>query len=167
MKPRLIYLLLLPALLLLTQCKKEDNSVKITNPDFLSLLIKFGYDTDNNGKISPEEAAAVESLSINGDTLSNINGIEAFVNLDTLRCAYNHLWELDVTKLTKLKYLDCSNNSITVLDVSNCPSLHSLKCWVNQISILNISKNSLLDTLDCAANNLTSLNTSAAIQSIQ
>ena len=70
----------------------------VTIPDaaFLSALIEAGVDTNGDGLISTEEAELITYLAIAGNwdegkrgEIKNLKGIEAFVNLDTLRCNYN------------------------------------------------------------------------------
>lgn len=67
----------------------------VTIPDkaFLYALIDEGVDTNGDSLISHAEAEAITYLGIAGSwdegqpgEIKNIRGIEAFINLDTLRC---------------------------------------------------------------------------------
>ena len=97
------YVLLLPLALivLFTQCEKEpdfDPYEPVDTPDhaFLNALIEEGVDTNGDGEISMGEAAAITSLDISEDSISDMTGIEKFVNLDTLLCYSNQISSLDV-----------------------------------------------------------------------
>lgn len=52
-------------------------------------------------------------------------GIEAFVNLDTLRCVFHGCTELDISNSTALRCLSCGIGNLTSLDVSNNTDLTS------------------------------------------
>ena len=98
------YVLLLPLALivLFTQCEKEEPFVKITDNNFLNALIELGIDTDGDGKISPAEAETVTFLDVRRNSISELTGIAAFVNLDTLKCMSNDITRLDLSDNTAL-----------------------------------------------------------------
>jgi len=50
----------------------------------------------------------------------NINGIETFINLDTLRCNYNQITSLDVSNNTSLKRIVLRDN----------PNLKEVCVWI-------------------------------------
>ena len=67
---------------------------------------------DNNTTLTHSYTGSVENtITITGD------------NVTFLRCTYNQLTALDVSKNTALTNLRCSNNQLTALDVSNNTSL--------------------------------------------
>jgi hypothetical protein len=78
------YISFILAVLLLVQCEKDDPYVNITDDNFLNALVELGIDTDGDGQISHTEAEAVISLDVSQDSISDMTGIEKFVNLDTL-----------------------------------------------------------------------------------
>ncbi len=85
-------------------------------------------DTNGDGKISVEEAAAVTSLDLSGDetagqTLTTLEDIVHFPNLTSLDCSDNELTELELGSNTSLTEVDCSNNQITDLDVTELTDL--------------------------------------------
>jgi Leucine-rich repeat (LRR) protein len=152
----------LPGLLTLTailfyQCKKEPVSIDIQDNNFLNSLIEQGIDVDGDRKISPDEAAAVISLNVAEDTISDITGIESFVNLDTLICSSNKIKSLDVSNLTRLVYLDCGRNPLGTLDISKNSELYDLDCENNQLTSLDLSSNSKIYNLNCSKNQITTL----------
>ena len=60
--------------------------------------------------------------------ISDLTGIEAFVNLDTLNCLRNKLTRLDLSNNTYIRYLDLSANDITNLNISKNYNLEYLDC---------------------------------------
>ena len=81
MKAILKTLLFLLTVVILSQCEKENPQVTIPNNNFLNALIELGVDTNGDGIISPDEAEVITSLNVSEDSISNLTGIEAFVNL--------------------------------------------------------------------------------------
>ena len=112
----------------ISQCKKDPESINIKDDNFLNALIGRGVDKNNDGIISPTEAEGVTFLNVCSCNISDLKGIEAFVNLDTLDCSTNQLTSLDVSNNTALTSLWCSGNPLTSLDVSNNTSLEYRYC---------------------------------------
>ena len=161
MKAILKTVLFLLIVVILCHCRKEDPVVNIPDDNFLNALIELGIDIDGDGIISPAEAEVVRVLDISGDSISDLRGIEAFVNLDTLMCIGNQLTFLGVSDNTALTRLECWNNQLTNLDVSNNTAFKYLSCNSNQLTRLDISNNTALTNLRCHYNNqLTSLDVS-------
>ncbi|TBX70980.1 T9SS type A sorting domain-containing protein [Flavobacterium silvisoli] len=126
----------------------------------LGSMIISGYnkiDVNNDGEIQVSEAQNILSLEINNKNISNLAGIEAFINLVNLECDNNVITSLNLTQNINLKYLDCSNNLLTSLDISQNTNLLRNFCRDNQLSNLNLSQNLLLNMLICRNNPLSSL----------
>jgi hypothetical protein len=154
-------LLIASIVLILSQCKKDPESINIKDDNFLNALIEQGVDKNGDGIISPEEAAQVHFLYVNNLSISDLKGIEAFVNLEELGCGFNQLTSLDVSKNTALTNLSCGLNQLTTLDVSNNTALTIyLVCYGNQLTSLDVSKNTALEGLVCSNNQFTSLDVS-------
>jgi hypothetical protein len=157
---------------LLGQNANQVFSQIVTIPDtaFLAALIDRGVDTNEDGQISFEEAEALTSLTVDEENITDLTGINAFVNLTYLYCSDNKLSSLDVSNNTVLTSLSCSNNQLTSLNVSACSELTSLSCSHNQLISLDVSKNinlsvghhgySTLPGLNCSNNQLSSLDVS-------
>ena len=156
------YILFILAVFLVIQCKKEEPKpeFEITDINFLNALIQLGIDTDGNGIVSPSEAEAVNFLDVSSCDISDISGIEAFINLDTLLCYNNQFTTLDVSNNTDLILLKCENNWLTYLDVSNSTVLRYLLCYYNNLTSLDVSNNTALEKLFCFNNQLTALDVS-------
>ncbi|MCP4310474.1 MAG: T9SS type A sorting domain-containing protein [Bacteroidetes bacterium] len=133
-----------------------EDLVSIPDHKFLQALIKEKVDTNNDGIITYPEAEAVTKLNVFRG-ISDMTGIEAFVNLDTLRCTENFITRLDVSNCHALRYLDCSENRLTSLDVSALTALEYLKCNGFTLTSLDVSGCSALKYLDCSNSQLTVL----------
>lgn len=117
--------------------------------------------TNNDNEISISEAIAFKGrISVYNWNIASLVGIENFINLTYLRCDYNKLTNLDVSKNTKLTNIACGNNSLISLNTSYNVALIYLSCSYNKLNSLNISKNTVLEYLSCKINILTSLDVS-------
>ena len=152
----------------------------IPDPNFEQALIDLGIDTDAlNGQILNIDALGVTSLNLSARSISDLTGIEAFVDLEflncnvnnlssldlglndglmTLFCHTNSLMGLDISSNLALTYVDCHSNTLNTLDVSNNDDLETLICYDNQLGTLDVSQNTILMSLDCRNNFLPSLN---------
>lgn len=99
----------------------------------MNALIEEGVDSNGDNLISTQEAKLISSLDISGNRdegksgeIKSLAGIEAFVNLDTLRCNQNKISGLDLSNNTSLTFLRCNDNQLNNLDLSACSSLIKL-----------------------------------------
>lgn len=118
-------------IVLFAKCAKNDLDDFVSIPDdaFLNALIELGIDSNKDGVISPAEAEVISYLNVSGEFLSeecctignisDLTGIEAFINLDTLICSYNQIISLDLVNNPSISRLDCGNTFIEKLDLSN------------------------------------------------
>ncbi len=155
-------LLSILALILFSQCEKDDPIPVVTIPDnnFLSSLINQGVDKNLDGIISVEEAMPIISLDVSNRNISDMTGIEAFIKLEHLNCSSNQLATLDVSHNTALTELLCAGNKLTRLDVSNNTALTELSLKSNQLTSLDVSNNTALTFLSLSGNQLTNLDIS-------
>ena len=169
-------------------------SVNIPDPNFKAKLLStsepVGFDsfhnivpidTNGDGQIQVSEAQNIHMLWVMSANISDLTGIESFVNLRELNCNDNNLTNLDVSSLPFLTDLHCANNSITALNLTNLnlqslycnnnlltsldlhilPALKYIYCSNNLLTSLNIDGMSEIFTLHCSNNQLTSLDFSA------
>lgn len=138
----------------------------IDNKAFIEAVgeqVEWTTNEDGTVSLTPENLAAIEkvtSLTVSDKSLSDLSGIEYFVNLISLDCQKNQLASLDVSNLTKLTVLTCNENQLTSLDVSSLTKLSNLNCQNNQLTTLDVSQNAALWDLRCSNNQLTELNVS-------
>lgn len=133
---------------------------KITNKEFITVLNSdvFGQDpltTDEDGcvSITGDNKTKIEetsTLNLSGKTLTDLSGIEYFINLESLFCSELKLVSLDVSSLKKLKQLRCSDNrSLTDLNVSGLTNLETLECSSTGLTLLDVSGLENLQKLSC------------------
>jgi len=167
-----------PKLLFTTECR--SGIVNIPDSAFLLALTYRGVDSNGDGLISYEEAEEIQSLDISDMGITDMSGIEAFINLEELYCGFNggvdsldlsnnprvkalfcqnnNLLHLDVSACSVLEVFWCEFNQLTVLDLTNCPELVFLAAQTNQLSSIDLTNNTLLEHLDLAENQLSYLN---------
>lgn len=142
-------------------------NVSIPDDKFVEALIELGVDTGGDSLISFSEAEDVTNLRlING--ITDMTGIEAFVNLDSLYCngqrllgtPGNSVSRLDVSSNLSLKYLECGYNPMDTLIIGNNDNLLELSCFANQLTELDVSGCLNLRILSCGGNPLLKLNLS-------
>ncbi len=136
---------------------QEIDTVHIVDLNFLYALIEEGVDTNGDSVISHEEAESVQELNVSDSEISDLTGVEAFVNLETLSCASNKLSTLDISYNLKLTDLDCEGNELKALDITKNIELTELDCGWNELSTLDLSQNVLLEELWGSVNEFTSL----------
>jgi Leucine-rich repeat (LRR) protein len=107
-----------------------------------------------------EDFAALERLSLNNNTVSNLD-VSSNFSLIELNCSSNLLTALDINSNTALKTLFCEANQIAILDVFSNPALEFLACSFNQITALDVSSNPLLQNLATGNNQLSVLDLSS------
>ena len=138
-------------------------------------------DTNNNGEIEISEVQNIDELSVYNSNISDLTGIENFINLRGLYCYKNQIASLDLKGLVNLKnlyafdnqimslnlvglvnlnYLSCENNQITSLNLTGLNNLTYVVCSQNKLNTINLQNLSNLGFLDCSNNNLTSLDIS-------
>ncbi len=144
-----------------TECT-FDKIVNIPDANFLNELMNLEVDLNRDGLISYGEAALITQLNVKGKQISDLSGIEAFINLQQLNCSDNQISRLDLSHISfNDGDVDCSNNLLTILVLSNnnLQTFHSLNCSNNQLSNLILSNTSFDydGGLDCSNNLLTSL----------
>lgn len=145
-----------------------DVYTRITDPVFLYYCQEIGkFDTDGDGTLSLEEAAAVREINVNemykllGERVRSMDGIEYFTSLTLLTCYGNSITELDLAKNTELTYLHVGTNRISKLDVTGNTKLQELYVSRNEITEIDLSKCPDLRKFQCVGcNNLTSLDLS-------
>lgn len=148
----------------------EPSTISIPDANFEQALIDLGYDTNGlDGGMSQSDAEAIVSLNISNPTgnsnlpnvnskITNITGIETFINLESLNCSYNNLTELDVSTNTKLTWLNVSNNQLSNINVTNNIALQTFACYDNEIEYLYLGQLVNLLNFSAQRNNLKYLN---------
>lgn len=116
MKKALLFILIVCSINLI-----HAQNVNIPDANFKNyLLSNSAINTNGDGQIQVSEAIAFNgSIYCGNKNISNLTGIEAFVNITELFCFSNQLTTLNVSQNTALTYLTCSGNQLTSLNVKN------------------------------------------------
>ena len=135
-------------------------NVNIVDPNFKAICVNnLGLNSNGDSEIQLSEAQAYTgTIFISNQNVSDLTGLEAFINLNQFFCGNNQISNIDLSSNTALTYIDCSQNNISTLDLSSNTSIQTVKCSDNNISQLNLSVNSQLINLNCASNSLVYLN---------
>lgn len=123
--------------------------VNVPDSKFEQALIDRGYDFVLDGRIKTSpiaNATTIEILKPMG--IVNIQGIEAFPNLQKIRIFYNQISSVDLSKNPNLTYVSFSDNKLTSIDVSSLSKLEYLGAGDNFISTFDVSRNPNLTELD-------------------
>lgn len=138
-------------------------NVAIPDANFkAALLANPNINTNLDTEIQVVEAESFyDTVNVNGFSISNLTGIEAFPYIVGLNCSNNFIVNLNVSNNTSLVYLDCSQNLIGNLDLSQNHALLYLNCNYNDLITIDLTNNLLLIDLYCAHNTITCVNVAA------
>jgi hypothetical protein len=116
-------------------------TVTIPDTNFKSSLVaNTAINTNGDTEIQCSEASAFTGqIYLYNESISDLTGIEAFVNVTNLYCAFNNLTSLNLSSNIALEELYCHSNSITNLDFSTNTALNKLNCSSNALTSLNIA----------------------------
>jgi len=158
---RILFTLIL-LMSLFSGCDKseQEDIVHIPSKAFLDALIANGVDKDEDGQISYQEAEATEAVVLPPSGITDLTGLEAFLNLDSLTITLNPLEGIDLSSNTILRYLEVTSSELTTLDLSGNPLLETLICGRNSLTELELSNNQALRTVVCNNNLLSDLDLS-------
>ena len=126
---------------------------------FESKLIALGIDKDGkNGKVKTASIVNVTSLNVSNSYITDLTGIQDFVNLRDLDFWGNRVSNVDLSKNVSLYEIRCMYNPISTLNISNNLQLTSLDTQSCPLKSLDVTKNIKLGKLDCSGGGLNSLN---------
>ena len=145
MKKLLLILLCLPLIGFGQQTYVPDDNFEFT-------LVNLGYDSILDDSVLTANINTVTNLSITNQNISDLTGIEDFVNLEELLLMGNNLSSLDISNNLFLNTLGCSLNQLTSIDVTNNILLTNLYLEGNQLGLIDISNNTNLESLNLANN---------------
>ena len=100
------------------------DEIYIADTNFKNALLQGtegmgSVDSNNDGKISREEAKAVGAIRVSDKNIRSLSGIEFFENLQVLEASNNHLTSVSLNNLTKLTNIVLLGNQLSgILDFS-------------------------------------------------
>lgn len=101
----------------------------------------FKIDTNGDGQIQQSEANQVMVLDVNNSSIASLDGINSFMNIETLDCNHNNLGKLWVSNNPNLKWINASYNPLNYFSGSGGLSV------ADNIEYLNL-QSTLLSALD-------------------
>lgn len=117
-------------------------------------------DTNNNGEIEVSEAALIKRLYVYSSSITSLEGITSFVNLEVIGCSQNFISTLDFSGLNQLTTIWADHNQLTSIDVAASQNLIALYLGNNQLQSLDVSNNVNLNYLYIENNQIQSLDLS-------
>ena len=139
-----------------------DRITIIPDPNFEQALIDLGIDSDGiiNNAVYTSEIENITELNVYNKNITDLTGIEDFINLTHLYCNQNKLTTLNLKFNTKLRILRCHINQLNEIDLSNNLDLEYFLGYSNNLTNLDVSKNLKLYNITCAYNKLTNIDVS-------
>lgn len=169
--------------------KQSGKDVLASIKDKTLKTVLMAADTDGDGKISLEEAAALKSVEYKGtgedeSTIMSLEGLEFFTGLEKIVLPNNNFLELDLSGRTALTDVDVSGNkeitsinlkgcsalktvnasldkALESMDLQGCTSLVSCIAFGTKLKAIDVSSCTLLESLIVYASSLSSLDVSA------
>ncbi len=134
------------------------NQTFIPDDGFEQAIINLGLDSGVLNDYVPTAAIrSITNLNISGNEISDLTGLQDFVNLVSFNCSNNLLTSIDISNNVLLERLLCSGNQLTSLDVSLNTSLIEIDVSDNRLANIDVSTNTVLGQLNCSSNQLTSI----------
>jgi Leucine-rich repeat (LRR) protein len=118
-------------------------------------------DTNEDGRIQITEAENFNGLlDLRSAGISDMSGIEFFVNAIGLECNNNNLTELDLSSNLNLRSLWCNENDLVSLILGANTKLQTLRAHINNLTSIDLSQNTGLLNVNLDRNQLASLDLS-------
>ena len=118
--------------------KQSGKDVLASIKDKTLKTVLMAADTDGDGKISLEEAAALKSVEYKGtgedeSTIMSLEGLEFFTGLEKIVLPNNNFLELDLSGKTALTDVDVSGNKeITSINLKGCSALKTVNASLDK-----------------------------------
>ena len=123
-------------------------------------LIDLGYDDVLDDSVQTSYIDTITHLNLAFRGISDLTGIEDFVDLVVLDCQSNYLTAIDLSHMPNLIRFNCFGNQLSVLDIGQNTHLTELYCSNNMLTSLDLSQNVDLVVLHCAYNSIENMNLS-------
>ena len=157
--------------------------VNIPDINFKTALINnSSVNTNGDDEIQVSEAESFnQPLAIYDRNISDLTGLESFINITYLDCSDNpinninisnnsklvalycnstNITDIDLTQNIELEYIQISGNAITTIDITKNTKLLSFTCQDSQINSIDFSNNIELNFLNLSGNSLNNIDLS-------
>ena len=133
--------------------------VNIPDANFKTALVaNNAININGDSEIQVSEAQAFTGeIKVDGLNISDVTGLEAFVNITQFNAENNSLTSIDLSQNTALKRLILRRNSLTALDLSANTALETILIEENSISAIDLTNHSSLKSFQCGDNNIATL----------
>ncbi len=139
----------------LLSASSSNYVAKDINGDFVAV------DTNTDNEIDEMEASVIYELDVSSSNISDVTGLEYFINLKRLEINLNTISSFDASALTNLEYLDFSNNNLTTTNLSGLVNLQIFWAFGNPFTTIDVSSLGALELLDISySDNLIALDVS-------
>ncbi len=123
-------------------CNTQAGLTYVPDDNFEQALIDFGYDDILDDYVLTENINTVYILNISNKSISSLEGIQDFIDMQHLDASFNNLSELIINNARNIITIDVRNNNLSIfsLPITNVQVFHSennpnLNCiQVNNIS---------------------------------
>lgn len=76
-------------------------------------------DINNDGEIQVSEALLIKYLRVSTANITDVTGVNEFINLKYFNCTTNQISDIDVSGLINLRILHCQTNQLNSLNLKN------------------------------------------------
>ncbi|MFL2632583.1 MAG: lectin-like domain-containing protein [Candidatus Marivariicella sp.] len=135
----------------------------VPDDNFEQTLIDLGYDDTLDDYVNTENIKTIENLDVSEKNITDLTGVEDFLDLKDLNLNENNISSLDLSNNINLFRLNADNNEITSLDVKSSSGLNYLSVINGKLKSLDISSNISLEELVLDNNDLISVDLSKNI----
>lgn len=136
-------------------------NVNIPDSNFKTVLLTY-FDLDSDNEISITEAAGATFVSVGSSPVTDLTGLEAFVNAEYLTISQcPNLTSISLAGLSKLRYAHLDYNALTSVDLTGAPELYRLILTGNNLSAIDLSMVPNLAWISLGNNNLTAIDFTA------
>lgn len=124
--------------------------VNIPDINFKQALLQHHpvIDTNGDGEIQITEALAATNIFVHNKNISNLTGIEEFINLEELVCSSNPINTIDISSNPELAQLVVGSTNLNSLDISQNINLYTLFINDTAITEIDTANNPKLEFMD-------------------
>ncbi|MBQ4805142.1 DUF5011 domain-containing protein [Aquimarina sp. MMG015] len=133
----------------------NGNVVSIGSPN------SMGNGLEDDGYVITSRIVDVTTLDISGNSIGELDGLEAFESLEILDCSENNFNEFDFSQLPELKELYLHDVFFAVLDVSSNLKLEKLIYNDANSTTLILGDNDVITELNIGGNDISALDISS------
>ncbi|SHI70638.1 T9SS type A sorting domain-containing protein [Flavobacterium haoranii] len=151
----------------LLSCYSNAQIINFPDPVFKAVLLQSStsnpicggikIDANDNGEIDIREAEAIYTISLPPGNVTDVTGIEYFVNLMYCGLSSNQIIHADFTHSPNLQTLGVNNNQLQKLNVTGLTQFYFINCGGNPLTSVNFSSLPALDTCICSYLDVTEL----------